>query len=100
MQLVVVVGQLQFADDPLHAQPQPQVVPPSVQAPPVVKPMNGVSELFDTCHVSPPRKIKPFPAAGVVDAQVFEQFGIPGACSQGVLSLVPLFVSEPLAEMK
>jgi hypothetical protein len=34
---------------------------------------------------------------GVVAAQVLEQVGIPGACSQGVVFAVPLFESEPLA---
>jgi len=44
--------------------------------------------------------MNPSPPAGVVDLQVFAQFGIPGAWSQGALSLVPLFVSAPAAEMK
>jgi hypothetical protein len=39
------------------------------------------------------------PAWGDVDAQTLEQFGMPGACSQGVDSLVPLLESDPLAEM-
>jgi hypothetical protein len=37
------------------------------------------------------------PAAGLAEAQVFEQFGIPGACNQGVVVEVPLFESLPLA---
>jgi hypothetical protein len=48
-------------------------------------------------HVSPPRKITLSPALGVVDAQVLEQFDIPGACCQGVVFAVPLFESEPFA---
>jgi len=43
--------------------------------------------------------MKPFPEMGVVDAQVPEHAGIPGACSHGVASLVPEFVSDPAAEM-
>jgi hypothetical protein len=44
--------------------------------------------------------MNPLPDAGVTVAQVDAQFGIPGACTQGVLSLLPLFESEPAAEMK
>jgi len=39
------------------------------------------------------------PGCGVVEAHTLEQFGIPGACSQGVASLVPLFESDPFAAM-
>ena len=35
--------------------------------------------------------MKRSPATGVYEAQVPEQFGIPGACSHGVVVLVPLF---------
>jgi hypothetical protein len=47
--------------------------------------------------VSPPRRITLSPAFGVIAAQVLEQFNIPGACSQGVVFVVPLFESEPVA---
>jgi len=43
--------------------------------------------------------MNPIPAEGVTLAQVLEQFGMPGACSQGVDSLVPELLSEPLAAM-
>jgi hypothetical protein len=36
----------------------------------------------------------------VCDLQLAVQFGMPGACSQGLDSLVPGFESEPLAAMK
>jgi hypothetical protein len=44
--------------------------------------------------------MNPVPGAGVADAQLPEQFGIPGAWSQGFDSLVPLFMSEPVPATK
>jgi hypothetical protein len=44
--------------------------------------------------------MNPVPELMLADEQEFEQLGIPGAWSQGVDSLVPLFVSAPLAAMK
>jgi hypothetical protein len=52
------------------------------------------------CQVSPPRKITPIPDAIETDAQLPEHCCIPGECSQGPASLVPEFVSEPLAATK
>jgi len=44
--------------------------------------------------------MNPVPAAGVTPAHMLAQLGIPGACAQGVASLLPLFVSAPLAATK
>ena len=44
-----------------------------------VPPVKGDALLFPKCQVSPPRNINPFPGAGVIAAQLAEQFGIPGA---------------------
>ena len=44
--------------------------------------------------------MNPTPPAGVTAAQALVQPAIPGTCAQGVDSLVPLFVSAPLAAMK
>jgi hypothetical protein len=44
--------------------------------------------------------MKPVPAEGVTAAHALVQVAIPGACAQGVVSLVPLFESAPLAAIK
>ena len=49
----------------------------------------------DADHESPPRRMNPSPEAGVVEAQLAEQLGIPGMCAHGELSEVPLLESEP-----
>jgi len=79
----------QLVEDPLHA------APPQFHVPPVY----GVALLFPKCQMSPPRKMTWSPGAGVYEAHAPLQFGIPGACSHGVLLLVPLFVSEPFTAM-
>lgn len=48
----------------------------------------------------PAAKMNPIPGAGVTAVQFAVQLGIPGACSQGVDSEVPLFESDPFAATK
>jgi hypothetical protein len=47
-------------------------------------------------HVTPPFRITESPGFGLMDAQVLAQPYIPGACCNGVVLDVPLFVSTPL----
>ena len=65
-----------------------------------VPPVYGISLELPKCQVSPPRNKKPIPGAGVTAAHWLAQLGIPGARSQGLSSVLPLFVSAPDAAMK
>ena len=75
---------------PLPEQPGDEVVllPLQVQYQP--------SEEFG--QVTPPLRMNPSPAEGVMAEQLPEQPCIPGKCWSGAVSLFPGFPSEPLAK--